>query len=92
MNPLLNSVPRTRSAHLQPVPTDAAYDFVYRLGAEFGLVVGQSSGAALYAALEVARHLEEGVIVMIFCDFGDRYVSTNLWLGWSEWQQRRKRR
>ena len=33
-----------------PVPTDAAYDLVYELGARYGLVVGQSSGAALYAA------------------------------------------
>ncbi|OFV90189.1 MAG: cysteine synthase [Acidobacteria bacterium RBG_16_68_9] len=73
-----------------PVPTDAAYELVYRLGPDWGLVVGQSSGAALYAALRVARTIDEGVIVMIFCDFGDRYLSTNLWIGWSEWQQRQR--
>jgi cysteine synthase B len=73
-----------------PVPTDAAYELVYRLGSEFGIVVGQSSGAALYAALRVARDLDEGLIVMIFCDFGDRYLSTNLWLGWSEWLARQR--
>jgi cysteine synthase B len=73
-----------------PVPTDAAYDLVYRLGEQLGLVVGQSSGAALYAALQVARDIDEGVIVIVFADFGDRYLSTNLWVGWSEWQQRAK--
>ncbi len=71
-----------------PVATEAAYEFVYRLGSRHGLVVGQSSGAALCAALEVARELDEGVVVIIFPDFGDRYLSTNLWYGWSEWLQK----
>jgi cysteine synthase B len=74
-----------------PVPTDAAYDLVYALGARFGMVLGQSSGAALYAALRIARELDDGVVVMIFPDFGDRYLSTNLWAGWAEWQQRHPR-
>ncbi len=74
-----------------PVPTDVAYDLVYELGARFGLIVGQSSGAALYAARRVARDLATGVVVMIFPDFGDRYLSTNLWAGWREWQQRHPR-
>jgi cysteine synthase B len=72
------------------VPTDAAYDLVYQLGAASGLVVGQSSGAALYAARTVARQLDAGLVVMIFPDFGGRYLSTNLWIGWSEWLQRRR--
>lgn len=71
-----------------PVPTDAAYDLVYELGARAGLVLGQSSGAALYAARQVARELDEGVVVAIFPDFGDRYLSTNLWTGWTEWRRR----
>jgi len=65
------------------VATDAAYDMVYRLGREEGLLLGQSSGAALLAALEVARGLSEGTIVVIFPDFGDRYLSTKMWLGWA---------
>lgn len=73
------------------VPTDAAYEFVYALGARAGLVVGQSSGAALYAARAVARDLAEGVVVAIFPDFGDRYLSTNLFSGWDEWLQRHRR-
>lgn len=72
------------------VSTEAAYELVYVLGARAGLVVGQSSGAALFAALEVAREIDEGVIVVIFPDFGDRYLSTNLWVGWSEWRNRNK--
>jgi S-sulfo-L-cysteine synthase (O-acetyl-L-serine-dependent) len=70
------------------VGTDPAYEMVYRLGAEEGLVVGQSSGAAMVGALQVAREIDEGVIVLIFCDFGDRYLSTNLWVGWREWRER----
>ena len=75
-----------------PVPTEDAYDLCYRLGEELGVVVGQSSGAALYAALEVARDLSDGVVVLIFCDFGDRYLSTNLWHGWVDWAQSREQR
>ncbi len=70
------------------VGTDAAYEAVYRLGGEEGIVVGQSSGAALVAALQVAREIDAGVIVVIFPDFGDRYLSTSLWVGWRDWQER----
>ncbi len=66
------------------VATDPAYDLVYRVGREEGLLVGQSSGAALLAALEVARTLREGTLVVLFPDLGDRYLSTTLWLGWSK--------
>ena len=56
---------------------------VYRLGREEGLLVGQSCGAAHVAALRGgARRSSEGTIVVLFPDFGDRYLSTNLWLGW----------
>jgi cysteine synthase B len=72
------------------VSTDAAYETVYRLGNEEGLVVGQSSGAALTAALQVAHEIDAGVIVAIFPDFGDRYLSTSLWFGWRDWQERER--
>jgi cysteine synthase B len=64
------------------IGTDEAYDMVYRLGREEGILIGQSCGAAYVAALRVARTLREGNIVVLFADFGDRYLSTNLWLGW----------
>ena len=64
------------------ISTEEAYAMVYRLGREEGLLVGQSSGAAHVAALMVARPLRDGTIVVLFPDFGGRYLSTNLWLGW----------
>jgi cysteine synthase B len=66
-----------------PAPTDEAYDMVYRLGREEGLLVGQSSGAAAWAALRIARTLDEGEVVTLFPDSGDKYLSTNLWAGWN---------
>lgn len=68
--------------------TDTAYETVYRLGSMHGLVVGQSSGAAMFAAVELAREIKEGLIVVIFPDFGARYLSTSLWGGWRDWLAR----
>jgi cysteine synthase B len=66
------------------VSTEDAYSMVYRLSQEEGVLVGQSSGAALCAALKLARKLRAGVIVTIFPDFGDKYLTTNLWVGWRD--------
>jgi len=71
-----------------PVSTEKAYEAVYRLGREEGILVGQSSGAAFWAALQVARELEEGIVVTLFPDFGDKYLSTNLWVGWKEFEKK----
>ena len=67
-----------------PVSTEDAYSMVYRLSQEEGVLVGQSSGAAMFAALKVARKLRKGTIVTIFPDFGDKYLTTNLWVGWRD--------
>ena len=67
-----------------PVATDDAYAMVYRLSQEEGVLVGQSSGAAMFAALHLARKLRSGTVVTIFPDFGDKYLSTNLWVGWRD--------
>jgi len=67
-----------------PVSTEDAYSMVYRLSQEEGVLVGQSSGAALFAALKIARKLESGTLVTIFPDFGDKYLTTNLWVGWRD--------
>jgi cysteine synthase B len=72
-----------------PVGTEEAYDMVYALGQTEGILVGQSSGAAMIAALKVAQSIREGVVVTIFPDFGDKYLSTNLWIGWQEWSPER---
>ncbi len=43
-----------------------------------GVFAGMSSGGAFHAALKVANEIEEGVIVFIVCDRGDRYLSSDL--------------
>lgn len=70
------------------VSTENAYETVYMLGRLEGVLVGQSSGAAMWAAMQVAREMDEGVVVTLFPDFGDKYLSTNLWIGWNEFNQR----
>jgi S-sulfo-L-cysteine synthase (O-acetyl-L-serine-dependent) len=69
-----------------------AYEMVYGLGQIEGILVGQSSGAAMVAALKLARSLREGCVVTVFPDFGDKYLSTNLWIGWQEWRRERMQR
>ena len=61
------------------VSTEDAYEMAHRLAREKGLLVGQSSGAAMAGALEVAGRIRRGVIVAIFPDSGNRYLSTALW-------------
>lgn len=55
-------------------PADA-YETTMRLAREEGWFVGFSAGAAVYAALQVARQLEEGVIVTVLPDGGAKYLS-----------------
>jgi len=71
------------------VSTEDAYEMVYALGQIEGILVGQSSGGAMVAALKVACGLREGCVVTVFCDFGDKYLSTNLWIGWQQWRRER---
>ena len=47
--------------------------------AEKGIFAGQSSGAYLLGAIEVASSLKSGNIVTIFNDIGERYFSTSMW-------------
>jgi len=62
-----------------PAPTEQSYEMAKRLAREEGLLVGQSSGAAMLGALQLAKELKEGLIVTIFPDGGDKYLSTSLW-------------
>ncbi len=71
------------------VVTEDAYEMVYALGQSEGILVGQSSGAAMVAVMKVAQPLREAIIVTIFSDFGEKYLSTNLWIGWQEWRRER---
>jgi len=43
-----------------------------------GIFVGMSTGGAFHAALKVAREIDEGIVVFIACDRGDRYLSSDL--------------
>ena len=61
------------------VGTEEAYEVARRLARTEGILVGHSTGAALWAAGEVARRIGSGVIVTIFCDGGDRYLSSGLY-------------
>lgn len=63
-----------------PVGSDAARVMSRRLSREEGIFAGISSGAACWAAAEVARRPECAgqVIVVIFPDLGERYLSTDL--------------
>jgi cysteine synthase B len=61
------------------IETEDAYTMVRRLATEEGLLVGVSSGAALVAALHVARRIRSGVVVTVFPDSGDKYLSERFW-------------
>jgi cysteine synthase B len=58
------------------VSTEDAFDIAAKLGREEGLLVGPSSGANVSAALNLAKQLPSGsVVVTILCDRGERYFS-----------------
>ena len=65
--------------HKIPVDTEDAYDTALSLPRQHDDLVGQSAGAGYWAAIEVARQIEEGVVVTVFCDGGDKYMSTPMW-------------
>ncbi|MCD8509973.1 MAG: cysteine synthase A [Bacillus sp. (in: Bacteria)] len=61
------------------ISDEDAYDVTRELSRKEGILVGPSSGAACYAALQVAKRLSpEDVVVAIACDTGERYLSTDL--------------
>jgi S-sulfo-L-cysteine synthase (O-acetyl-L-serine-dependent) len=60
------------------VSTEEAFDLTRQLARD-GLFVGISSGANLAAALDVARRASDAVIVVVFCDGGEKYLSERLW-------------
>src|SRR5438034_2115108 len=61
------------------VATETAYRMVKRLAREEGLLAGISSGAALAAMLDVARRIDGGVIVTVFPDGAEKYLTESFW-------------
>lgn len=60
------------------IEDEAAFQMARTLARKEGLLVGMSSGAAMSAALEQAQTLDEGMVVVILPDGGERYLSTPL--------------
>jgi cysteinyl-tRNA synthetase len=60
------------------IDDETAFATARSLAKKEGLFVGMSSGAAMAAAIEEARKIEKGCIVVIFPDSGERYLSTRL--------------
>lgn len=63
---------------IESVGQHEAEDLTRRLATEEGIFCGISSGGALAVALRVAKNIQDGIIVFIACDRGDRYLSTGV--------------
>ncbi|MBA9077786.1 cysteine synthase CysM [Rufibacter quisquiliarum] len=68
----------SRVDRLLDISESEAVTMTRRLAKEEGILAGMSSGGALHAACQLAQELEEGLIVFIVCDRGDRYLSSSL--------------
>ena len=60
------------------IDTEEAYAAARRIVKEEGIFVGMSSGAAMLAACKTAESIDNGLIVVIFPDRGEKYLSTDL--------------
>lgn len=69
---------RSRVDRIIDVGQQDAEHTMRALAQEEGIFCGVSSGGAVFAALALAQELQDGVIVAIICDRGDRYLSTGL--------------
>lgn len=67
-----------RVDRVMDVSQSEAVDMTRQLARQEGIFVGMSSGGAMACASRLASELEEGVIVFIACDRGDRYLSSDL--------------
>jgi len=61
------------------VTTEDAHDMVKQVAKKEGILVGISSGAALVAAVRIAKNNPERVVVIVFPDSGTRYLSERFW-------------
>jgi cysteine synthase B len=61
------------------IDTERAYRMVRRLAREEGLLAGISSGAAVAAMIDVAQRIDRGVVVTVFPDGAEKYLSESFW-------------
>lgn len=69
---------RSKLDEIIMVETEAAYEMSRQIVKNEGIFVGMSAGAAMYAAIEIAKKIDKGNIVTIFPDRGEKYLSTKL--------------
>lgn len=69
---------RERVDQVIDVSQQQATEMTRRMAKKEGILAGMSSGGALHAAIELSKELDEGLIVCITCDRGDRYLSSDL--------------
>ncbi len=67
-----------RVDEIRDIGQQEATEMARKLARVEGIFAGMSSGGAAAAAIKLASELDEGVIVFICCDRGDRYLSSNL--------------
>jgi cysteine synthase B len=72
---------KERVDRIEYVSQAEAEEMARRLAREEGIFAGISSGGALAIALRIAEEIDNGVIVFIVCDRGDRYLSTGVFPG-----------
>ncbi|MEK4028417.1 MULTISPECIES: cysteine synthase A [Bacillaceae] len=65
--------------YIYKIEDEDAYETVHQLARKEGILVGPSSGAACYAAIQTAKTLtKDDIVVCIACDTGERYLSSDL--------------
>ena len=69
---------RNRLDEVIDIDQQDAEETMRALAAQEGIFCGVSSGGSVFAALEIAKHVENATIVAIICDRGDRYLSTGV--------------
>lgn len=78
-----NFVPGTMDIELVDdtikISDEESFEMVKELARREGVIVGSSSGAAMAAALKLAETIDEGNIITVFPDRGDRYFSKNIY-------------
>ncbi len=69
---------KSRVDRIMDISEEEAKTMTRRLAKEEGIFCGMSSGGAVSAAARISKELEQGVLVCIICDRGDRYLSSDL--------------